>query len=112
MVVDLPKIPKGARIYGSRFVDSVKKFNGKTFEKSRLVAQNYRDKGATFIATKSPTVSRLGLRISMALSAIFMNMPMYSRDISQAYIQSESKLERDVYVRAPPEMNVPPSKIR
>ncbi len=40
-----------------------------------------------------------------------MNMLMYSRDISQAYIQSESKLERDVYVRAPPEMNLPPSKI-
>lgn len=56
-VVDESTVPHGTRIYGSRWVDVLKSSDGKSIEKSRLVAQNFRDKGAADIPTKSPTVS-------------------------------------------------------
>jgi len=105
-VVDLSEVPSSTRIYGSRWVDTLKKVHGRIIEKSRLVAQNYCDKGATAISTKSPTVSRLGQRLALATAVMFPNHTSYVRDISQAYIQSESKLERLVYLRPPKEMGI------
>lgn len=78
----------------------------KTEKKSRLVAQNFRDKGATCIPTKSPTVSRMGQRIAVATAALSSSHMSYVRDISQAYIQSETMLQRLVYLRPPPEMGL------
>ncbi|CDF37987.1 unnamed protein product [Chondrus crispus] len=79
---------------------------GSIAEKSRLVAQNYKDKGASSIATKSPTISRMGQRVAMATAAIFREHQSYIRDISQAYLQSESPLERQIFLRPPKEMNL------
>ena len=45
-------------IFGSRFIDELKKVGDKLKQKSRLIAQNYEDQGATTIATKAPTVQR------------------------------------------------------
>jgi len=67
-VVKRNKVPDGTRI--SRWVDTLKAQDGQITEKSRLVAQNYRDKGATEISTKAPTISRMGQRTALALSAI------------------------------------------
>ena len=50
------EIPDGTRIFGSRFIDEVKRSGQGTRKKSRLVAQNYQDNDATKIATKAPTV--------------------------------------------------------
>ena len=105
-VVKRSTVPKGMRIYGTRFVDVVKTVNGKTIEKSRLVAQNYRDKAATEISTKSPTISRMGIRMVLATGSLFEEHRPYTRDISQAYVQSKYKLERLVYLRAPKEMGL------
>lgn len=111
-IADRSSVPAGSRIYGCRFVDS-KKTNddGTTYCKSRLVAQNFRDKDALSIMTKSPTVSRLGQRISVATAAMFPTHAAYTRDISQAYIQSETTLNRSVYVNAPAEMELPSDKL-
>lgn len=46
-IVPMSSVPPRTRIYGSRWVDTVKEVNGMTVKKSRLVAQNFRDKGAT-----------------------------------------------------------------
>lgn len=106
-VVKLSSVPKGTRIYGSRWVDTLKTLeDGSIAEKSRLVAQNYKDKGASSIATKSPTISRMGQRVAMATAAIFREHQSYIRDISQAYLQSESPLERKIFLRPPKEMNL------
>lgn len=105
-VVKISSVPRGTRIYGSRWVDTIKSTNGKLVEKSRLVAQNYRDKGASFIATRSPTISRMGHRVTVATATLCPDHKSYIRDISQAYLQSESDLERKIFLKAPKEMGL------
>lgn len=36
---------------------------------------------------------------------------MFVREVTQAYIQSTTTLERDVYIRAPAEMELPPGTV-
>lgn len=105
-IVPLKLVPKGKRIYGTRWVDVLKTTNGKSFEKSRLVAQNYRDRDATTIPTRSPTISRFGQRIAVATAAMFPHHTAFIRDISQAYIQSKEHLKRKVYLRPPKELGL------
>ena len=105
-IVNASSVPKGTRVYGTRWVDAIKMVDGKEVEKSRLVAQNVRDKGAAAIPTRSPTVSRMGQRMLVATASLYPHHSSYVRDISQAYIQSSTTLERDVYLKPPPEMNL------
>jgi hypothetical protein len=101
-VVKRAEVPHGIMIYGTRWVDTQKADGSK---KSRLVAQNFRDHAASSVTTRSPTVSRLAQRVAV-MSAAISRLPVFVRDVSQAYTQSESFLERSVYVRAPREMNL------
>ena len=110
-VVDRSSVPKGARIFGTRWIDALKTVDGKTYEKSRIVARNFRDKEAGSVATKAPTVTRIGLRMSVSLAAMFPEFRTYLRDISQAYTQSSSDLIRHVFLRPLPEMGVPDGKV-
>ena len=105
------KVPTTVRIFGSRFVDELKKVGCMLKKKSRLVAQNYTDDEATAIPTKAPTVQRISQRVALCIAASMSSMNMYTRDITQAYIQSHTQLERDVYIRAPKEMELPPGYI-
>lgn len=91
------EVPSSARIFGSRFIDELKKFGNSFKKKSRLVAQNYADNYATAIPTRAPTVQRFSQRVSLCVAASLPNMKMYTRDITQAYIQSRTKLER-IYI--------------
>jgi hypothetical protein len=50
---------KGVRVFGSRFVDTIK--GGK--RKSRLVAQNFADFAAGAVPTRAPTISRAAERV-------------------------------------------------
>jgi hypothetical protein len=53
-------VPKGVRIFNSRFVDEVKnKGTKKAFAKSRLVVQAYNDKEKRIVLTQSPTIQRI-----------------------------------------------------
>ena len=110
-VVKRDSVPPDARIYGTRWVDCIKTVNGKKIDKSRLVAQNYRDHGATSICTKSPTVSRMGQRVAITTAALTPSHKTYVRDISQAYVQSQKNLERHVYLKPPKEMELAPEEI-
>lgn len=71
-----------------------------------LWLKNYNDKDALSIMTRSPTVSRLGQRIAVATCPLFPSHTAYIRDVSQAYIQSHSVLDRTVYLKPPEEMNL------
>ena len=56
-VVDKESVPKGTRIFNSRFVDEIKHpGTDQAFEKSRLVVQAYNDQGKDLILTQSPTI--------------------------------------------------------
>ena len=94
------------RIFGSRFVDELKKVGDDLRKKSRLIAQNYADEGAATIPTKAPTVQRFSQRIALSIAASISHMNTYTRDITQAYIQSQTQLERDVYIKAPDELGL------
>jgi hypothetical protein len=95
-------IPHGIRIFNSRFVDEIKnKGTDRAFEKSRLVVQAYDDEGKTAVLTQSPTIQRVSQRILLALAAIFPEYSIYLRDITQAYTQSTTTLNRDFYITPP-----------
>lgn len=55
-------------------------------KKSRFVAQNYADMGASTIATKATTVQRFSQRVALFLAASTANMHTYTQDVTQAYI--------------------------
>jgi hypothetical protein len=95
-------IPQGIRIFNSRFVDEIKnKGTDKAFEKSRLVVQAYNDEEKTAVLTQSPTIQRVSQRILLAIAATFPEYNVYLRDITQAYTQSTTTLNRDFYITPP-----------
>ena len=57
--------------------------------------------------TQSPTIQRSSQRLILALTPSFLKLKyrLYLRDISQAYVQSTTSLNRDFYVRAPAEVS-------
>lgn len=98
-------IPPGTRIFGCRFVDDVKYKDGLPYEKSRLVVQAHSDQGKMTVLTQAPTIQRPSQRLIVCLSRI-LGRRLYLRDISMAYTQSTSELNRDFYVRAPADLNL------
>lgn len=99
--------PPHCRIFGSRFVDEVEKADRGVRLKSRLISQSYNDKGPAMIATKAPQSQRYVQRLAMCLASSMVNMTVYTRDVTQAYVQPTTRLERDVYLRPPPVMGLP-----
>lgn len=67
--INTSDVPKGAKIFGSRFVDEIKKAAHGLRKKSRLVSQNYADEVATMIATKAPTIQRFSQRAALSVAA-------------------------------------------
>lgn len=105
--VQISKIDPRAQIFGSPFVDELKMVGDNERKKSRLVAQNYSDDDASSIATKAPTVQRFSKRATLSISASIPTMVPYTRDITQAYIQSHTELERTMYIRATKDLGLP-----
>ncbi|CCU76925.1 integrase and RNaseH domain-containing protein [Blumeria hordei DH14] len=95
------------RIFKSRIVREVK---GKTsitpYEKSRLVIQGYNNRGKKIILTQSPTIQQASQRLIIALTPTLQKqqMELWLRDISQAYTQSTTKLNRVVLAELPIEI--------
>lgn len=70
-VIDPDTIPKGVRIFDSRFVDEVKnKGTDKAFEKSRLVVQACNDLEKDIVLTQSPTIQRVSQRLIVYIAAM------------------------------------------
>ena len=106
-ITNIQDVPPGARVFGSRFVDEIKaKGTDKAFEKSRLVVQAYNDDQKTTVLTQSPTIQRMSQRLLLCIAAMKLDTStgLYLRDISQAYVQSITKLNREFYVRPPREL--------
>jgi hypothetical protein len=115
-LVQIKDVPQGTKIFNSRLVDEVKgKETATPYEKSRLVIQAYDDKDKTSILTQSPTIQRVSQRTILALAPSLVNqgMAVRLRDITQAYPQSTSKLNRLIYARPPKEIvaELPPGTV-
>jgi hypothetical protein len=96
---------QGQRIFKSRIVNEVK---GKTteapFEKSRLVVQGYNDEGKETILTQSPTIQRASQRLIVAIAPSLLrdgSASLQLRDITQAYVQSQTILNRLIVAKLP-----------
>lgn len=94
--------------FNSRFVHEVKnKLSDQPTEKTRLVAQGYDDAGKEQILTASPTITRLAQRAIVLVAASLTthtDFVLYVRDITQAYTQSATDMQRTVLLRLPKEL--------
>ena len=104
-VVTTENIPSNARIFNSRFVDEMKNpGTDKAYGKSRLVVQAYNDKDKNLVLTQLSRIQRVSQRLIVCLAAMFQdndNIKLYLQDITQAYVQSTSDLNRDFYIWPP-----------
>ena len=97
----------GVRLFNSRLVNEVKgKATATPYEKSRLVIQAYNDEGKELILTQSPTIQRASQRVLLALtpSLAKQGIQLYLRDVTQAYTQSTTMLNRLILANLPKEM--------
>jgi Reverse transcriptase (RNA-dependent DNA polymerase) len=95
-------IPPCSIIFGMRFVDKQNKGDGSL--KSRLCVQAFKDnKHALFVA--APTMQRSSMSLFFSIYAM-MKFEIHLLDISQAFLQSDSFLQRDIYARPPKELDV------
>ena len=99
-------VPRGGKPLPVRWVYT-RKDNGTA--KARLTlrgdieARRFRQAGDESPQTDSPTVSRLGFRMFLALCAIF-RWRVNAFDVPTAFLQQETDYtDRDLYVRPPPE---------
>jgi hypothetical protein len=68
----LSNIPKGIRIFNSRFVNKIKNARiDKVFEKSRLVMQAYNNLEKSIILTQSLTIQYISQRFILVLAVLF-----------------------------------------
>ncbi|KAF5503979.1 hypothetical protein CGCF413_v004518 [Colletotrichum fructicola] len=95
---------RGVRIFKSRIVNEVKgKTTNSPYEKSRLVVQGYADDGKDAILTQSPTIQRASQRLILAIAPALLaaGKSLWLRDITQAYVQSETRLNRTILAHLP-----------
>jgi hypothetical protein len=95
------------RIFDSRMVNEVKgKDTAAPYEKSRLVIRGYNDEGKAFILTQSPTIQRASQRLMIALAPCLFQrgIILWIRDITQAYVQSQTPLQRTILARIPEQL--------
>jgi hypothetical protein len=56
------------------------------------------------VLTQSPTIQRVSQRLILCIATMKPHTHLYLRDISQAYVQSTTNLNREFYVRPPREL--------
>ncbi len=89
------------RIFSCRFVNEIKHSDtNKAFEKSRLIVQAFRNQNKTLVLTQSSIIQRVSQRLIICLAVTLSQMNLYLRNITQAYVQSRSTLNRDFYVQS------------
>ncbi len=94
-------MPHDATILQSRFVLTIKNFeNPDEYFKARLVILGHIDPEKPRVVKEAPTVLKSSIRLAIALIA-GKGFQIWSRDISQAFLQSEDPLRRTVYIRPP-----------
>ena len=100
-------VHQGATIFKSRMVREIKGKNTPSpYEKSRLVVQGYGDPDKESIMTYAPTIQRASQRLLLALAPMLRRRGMKAmiRDITMAYTQSKTPMQRVIFVRLPSEL--------
>lgn len=108
MLVTAEYMPTNTLVFGSRFVDELKKSAIGVLLKNWMVAQNYAEEGSDSVDTNAPTVHRFFQRLLFTLFFYFTDMTPFVRDISLVYTQYEADLEREGFINQPQELDLPP----
>jgi Reverse transcriptase (RNA-dependent DNA polymerase) len=87
----------------SRFVLSIKHESGEDRLKARFVLGGHLDRDKKAQIHNTTNFKQQSIRIILALASIF-GFDLWSSDVNQAYLQSASKLQRDIFIR-PEELN-------
>jgi len=110
-IVDLSDVPKDANIIGSRFDLSIKHIETENPRyKARFIAQGYNDIEKENLVHTASTLKVISLRTILAIAAV-KQWKIWTHDVTQAFLQSESEMTRDVYLRPPKEFNLPNDKL-
>jgi hypothetical protein len=101
-LIIIENVSRDVRIFNFRFVDEIKHSSTlDAYAKFRLVIQTYNDQDKTLILTQSLIIQRMSQRIILALAAcIISRCHLYLRDITQAYVQSKTSLNKEVFIRS------------
>ncbi len=94
----------GVCLFKSRLVRKIKgKTTNKPYKNSRLVVQSYNDTEKTALLTQAPTIQQCSqcLLLSVAPTLQKRGMKIMLRDITQAYTQSKTGLNRTVICYLP-----------
>ncbi|KAI1001546.1 hypothetical protein K3495_g6656 [Podosphaera aphanis] len=104
-LIQLDDTHQYVRLFNTRLVNEVKgKSTTLPYEKSRLVVQGYNDAGKEEILTQSSTIQHVSQRLILSLAPTLLatqNMGLYFGDITQAYVQSNSELNRLILANLP-----------
>ena len=110
-IVPKESVPHGANLLKGRFVLAIKDPGTKDQRfKARFVIQGHKDQEKQNMVTEAPTVLRHSVRLLLSLASM-LDLEVWTRDITQAYIQSMSDLLRDVYLIPPPNLGIAKDKI-
>lgn len=103
-IVLAQSLPKNANVLSGTFVLTIKD-EGTEREtwKERFVVQGHTEKLKRSIVHDNSVVLKYFIKLLVGLSSLFC-FRSFSTDVTQAYLQSNDKLQRDVYVRAPSEL--------
>jgi hypothetical protein len=100
-------VVEGDRIFKTRYVDTVKNAGTKEqYDKLRLFICAFKDAGKDEIMTRTPTVSRASTRLMLSIAASHPDKILKSRDLDQAYTQSETLFSRKVLCEVPEELGL------
>ena len=90
----------GQNVITVRWVVTEKENEGKTITKARLVARGF-EENTESLRKDSPTCSKETVRILLSLASL-KSWDCHTLDVKSAYLQG-NKIERDVYLKPPPE---------
>lgn len=92
-------MPSGVNVLGGRLVLPIKIFevNEEPF-KTQLFLQGHKYTEKNIIVQNGTNISQCSVGFLLAF-ATFLGFRIWSRDVSQKYLQSAGKLMKDVYVR-------------
>ena len=94
-------IPDDAVVLDSRFVLTIKNPESEV----PIVILGHKDPDKDIIVNEAPTMLGSSVRLVVALSQIY-GFPLWTRDVSQAFVQANDSLKRELFIRPPKRENV------